>query len=102
VVGTSFSFFHKSKLILSPDSPPHFLIFLLYSLGSYQIPQQILQCGISPQKRWDQNGNVYHITLHDAGINEHFANLFCSKTILEQAIEYCAQHHMLRQEEANI
>ena len=51
----------------------------------------MLYRGLFPQKRWNDQGNVREITLHEAGLDEQVARLFSSQIQLEQAIKSCIQ-----------
>lgn len=73
------------------DSSPVPLLSLLYSLGCSEIREDILFCGLFPQKRWNDHGNVQEVTLRDAGLNGQIACLFSSKVTLAQTIETCIQ-----------
>ncbi|KAH8591874.1 hypothetical protein B0O99DRAFT_597720 [Bisporella sp. PMI_857] len=59
---------------------------LLYAFGG-SIPQGMLFRGLLPQKRWDENGNIREIWMHDAGISEVIMRLFSSRTNFEQSVE---------------
>ena len=64
---------------------------LLYSLGCSEVRKDMLYRGLFPQKRWNDQGNVREITLHEAGLDEQVARLFSSQIQLEQAIKSCIQ-----------
>jgi hypothetical protein len=78
-----------------PDSSTMSLLLLLYSLGGFKVQERILFRGLFPQKRWNDSGNMYNITLLDAGLNQQCAHLFSAQTTLEHAIKSCVQHRMI-------
>ena len=71
------------------------LLLLLYSLGCFRIQKRVLFLGLSPQKRWNDNGHVHEVTLLDAGLIEQYARLFSTEIELEQAIKSCIQNSMI-------
>lgn len=77
------------------DSSTVPLLLLLHSLGYSKIPKSVLFYGLSPQKRWNDSGNIYEITLLDAGLDQQYAHLFSGRIKLEQAIQSCVQSSMI-------
>lgn len=67
----------------------------MYSLGGFQIREHILFLGLSPQKRWNDKGNVHEIRLFEAGLSQHCARLFSAKVELEQAIKSHIKYGMI-------
>ena len=80
---------------VAPTTTSKSLLLLLHSLGCFTIREQILLRGLSPQKRWDVNGEMQEVTLSEAGINEQFVRLFSSRMELEQAIKSCVRDNMI-------
>lgn len=65
------------------------------SLGGANVCARILNHSLSPQKRWDHQGNVHCVTMHDAGLDDQVTRLFSDKTRLEQVVEDCIQRDLV-------
>ncbi|GBF59680.1 folylpolyglutamate synthase [Trichophyton mentagrophytes] len=74
------------------------LLDLLYALGCSQIRQDILFRGLQPQKRWNIDGGVHEISLRDSDLSLQIAQLFSDQPILENAIDSCVQHGLIKRD----
>ena len=67
-------------------TPETNVLALLYALGGH-VPITVVDCAISRQQRWGEDGKVRGASLRDSNIDQKLVDLFLNRTLLGQSIE---------------
>jgi hypothetical protein len=66
-------------------SPRAFIPPLFYAMGNY-IPKLMVDCAVSPQAQWSEEGDSEEVTSHDVGLYQDLVCLLSKEANLKQHI----------------